>query len=51
MVVGRAYFRVQLTSICAVVKLKCAVEKGNVSLRDSGKNDDLCADCAVVNAA
>jgi len=26
---SRAYFNVQLITICTVVKLKCAVEKGN----------------------
>jgi len=36
----------QLITICAVVKSKCAVEKGNVSIekcRYSGQNDDICA--------
>jgi len=35
----RAYFSAQLITICAVVKSKCAVEKGNVctqKCRDSG---------------
>jgi len=39
-----------LITIYAVVKLKCAVEKGNVctkKCRDSGQNDDLCADYQV----
>jgi len=38
---------VQLITICAVVKSKCAVETGNVctkKCRDSGQNYDLCAD-------
>jgi len=37
---------VQLITICAVVKLKCAVDKGKVrpmNCRDSGENDDSCA--------
>src|SRR6218665_819788 len=29
-VLSRAYFNVQLITICAVVKLKCAVVKGNL---------------------
>ena len=47
MVSHRAYFSVQLITICAVVKSKCAVEKGNEctkNCRDSGQNDDLCTD-------
>ena len=44
----RTYFSVQLiTIICTVVKLKCSIEKGNVCAkksRDSGENDDLCAE-------
>jgi len=42
---------VQLITICAVVKTKCAVEKGNVcpkKCRDSGQNDDLRADYQVL---
>jgi len=42
---------VQLITICAVVKSKRAVEKGNVctkKCRDSGQNDDLCADYLVL---
>src|SRR6218665_2942065 len=47
----RAYFRVQLITICAVVKSTCEVEKGNVCAkksRDSGQNDDFCADYQVL---
>jgi len=41
-----AYFSVQLITICAVVKSKRVVDKGNVctkKCRDSGQNEDLCA--------
>ena len=37
---ARAYISVQLITICAVVKSKCTIEKGNVctkKLRDSGQ--------------
>ena len=40
-------FSVPLITICAVVKSKGAVVNGNVcteKCRDSGQNDDLCAD-------
>jgi len=40
----RAYFSVQLITICAVVKSKCAVEKCSMcskNYRDSGQNDDF----------
>ena len=43
----RSYFSVQLITICAVVKSKCAAEKGNVRTEKccvSGQNDELCAD-------
>jgi len=43
----RDYFSMQLITIFAVVKSKCAVEKGNVCTkkrRYSGQNYDLCAD-------
>ena len=39
-----AYLSVQLTTICAVIKSKCAAEKDNVctkKCRDSGQNYDL----------
>jgi len=49
-----AYFSVQLITICAVVKSRCAVEKGDVralcikKCRESGQNYDLCADYQVL---
>jgi len=42
-----AYYSLQLITICAVVKSKGAVEKGNVCTkksRDSGQNNYLFAD-------
>ena len=38
-------------SICVIIKPKCAAEKGSVrakKCRDSGQNDDLCADYQVL---
>ena len=43
----------QLITICAVVKSKCAVENGKICTkdhRDSGQNDDLWADCQVLGS-
>ena len=47
----RAYFTVQLITICAAVKWKCAVEKGNVcskKCRDSDQTVELCTDFQVL---
>jgi len=48
-----AYFSVQLITICAVVKSKCAAEKGNMCIkkfRNSIQTDDLCADFQVLRS-
>ena len=50
-VCSRAHFSVQLITICAVVKSKCAVEKGNIctkKCRDSVQSDELCANYPVL---
>ena len=45
------YFKVQLITISAVAKVKCRVEKGHActkKCKDSGQNDDLCANYQVL---
>ena len=47
----KSYISVRLITICAVVKSKCTVEQDKVwskKCRDSGQNDDLCADHQVL---